>query len=112
MCLRRLPLQRPALQWLPRVQRAAPLHRAHEHANCSVVCSCAPAPLQYSPNLHPIALLPPSATRSMFAASSGRAREFEELGLAADEQQVAAIASSGRMPLEVLLPDGSSGEGL
>ncbi|KAI7840524.1 hypothetical protein COHA_005823 [Chlorella ohadii] len=44
----------------------------------------------------------------MFALSSGRAGNFEELGLAADEQQVASIAASGRIPVEVVLPDGSS----
>ncbi|KAI7840523.1 hypothetical protein COHA_005822 [Chlorella ohadii] len=42
----------------------------------------------------------------MFALSSGRASNFEGLGLAADEQEVAAIAASGRTPLEVVLPDG------
>ena len=47
---------------------------------------------------------------SMFALSSGRAGNFEELGLAADEQEVAAIAASGRTPLEVVLPDGRCGE--
>ena len=47
---------------------------------------------------------------SMFALSSGRAGDFETLGLAADEAEVAAIAASGRTPLEVVLPDGSSGE--
>ena len=46
----------------------------------------------------------------MFALSSGRAGNFEELGLAADEQQVASIAASGRIPVEVVLPDGSSSE--
>ena len=46
----------------------------------------------------------------MFAISSGRAGNFGELGLASDEQEVAAIAASGRTPLEVVLPDSSSGE--
>ncbi len=46
----------------------------------------------------------------MFALSSGRAGDFEELGLAADEQEVAVIAASGRTPLEVVLPDGRCGE--
>lgn len=48
----------------------------------------------------------------MLAASSGRGGNFEELGLAADEQQVAVIAAADRTPLEVVLPDGSSGEWL
>ena len=46
----------------------------------------------------------------MFALSSGRAGNFEELGLAADEQEVADISAADRTPLEVVLPDGSSGE--
>lgn len=46
----------------------------------------------------------------MFSLSSGRAGNFQELGLAADESEVAAITSSGHVPLEVVLPDGSSGE--
>jgi len=46
----------------------------------------------------------------MFAPSSGRSGDFEELGLAEDEPEVAAIAAAGRIPLEVVLPDGSSGE--
>jgi hypothetical protein len=44
----------------------------------------------------------------MFAFSSGRSGDFEELGLAADEDQVASIAAAGHTPLEVVLPDGSS----
>ncbi|KAI7840525.1 hypothetical protein COHA_005824 [Chlorella ohadii] len=38
--------------------------------------------------------------------SSGPAGNFEELGLAAGEQEVAAVAAAGRIPLEVVLPDG------
>lgn len=45
----------------------------------------------------------------MFAASSGRAGDFEQLGLAADEREVAAITTAERVPLELVLPDGSSG---
>jgi len=46
----------------------------------------------------------------MFALSSGRAGNFKKLGLAKVEPEVAATASSGRTLLEVVLPDGSSGE--
>lgn len=45
----------------------------------------------------------------MFAASSGRAGDFEQLGLAADEREVAAITTAERVPLDLVLPDGSSG---
>ncbi len=46
----------------------------------------------------------------MFALSSGRAGNFGQLGLAADEQEVAAISAAGRIPLEVVLPDSRCGE--
>lgn len=47
---------------------------------------------------------------SMFTLSSGRSGNFDELGLAANDEEVAAIATAGCTPVEVFMPDGSSGE--